>query len=442
MTYMEGIGRGIRQAGIILAVLLAAIGSLVLSEKTLAATYNKTAILDGAYHTYSYTKGDTHYYTVQVPYAGELKFELSVMERYSSSQYLYMRLYEESTGGGQVFDTNDYDPDKVTSKSCSLSPGTYRLTIPSASLYQGNYRLRITYVNYGETNREPDNQYNPTVIAKNQEITGAFTYSDLRDWYQFTVPADNTKVRFLLNAYGPDPYLYIRHMDGTQVDRLKFSGGGNISMPVMKEKTCTLSRGTYLIELATDSYYGKYTLRWKIDGESSSSAPASNSSGSSNGTPSNNNTNQNNSQPTRNNKVTNSKITYNNVTYHVTNNNTVTVTNTNQYTTTISIPNNIVINNVSYPVTTIKANVFTNNQNIKKVIIGGNVTNIEGNAFYGCSNLKTIKIKSKKLASIGFGAFSNIKGKAKIYVPRSRFKAYKKMLRGSGLGRKVKIKKL
>ena len=104
----------------------------------------------------------------------------------------------------------------------------------------------------------------------------------------------------------------------------------------------------------------------------------------------------------------------------------------------VSIPNTVKIGGINYKVTSISPNAFKGNKKLSKVTIGANITSIGKNAFNGCKNLKTITIKSTKLKSIGQNAFKGIKSTARIKVPK-RLKAYKKLLKGKGQGKKVKI---
>ncbi len=133
----------------------------------------------------------------------------------------------------------------------------------------------------------------------------------------------------------------------------------------------------------------------------------------------------------------------------------------------VTIPSRVVIDGVSYKVTSIASNAFKDNKNITKVIIGSNVKSIGKNAFQGCSKLrsvvigknvksigskafykckrlKTITIKTTKLTKnqIGKSAFKGIHSKATIKVPKKKFSSYKKILPSKGIGKKVKIKKL
>lgn len=157
--------------------------------------------------------------------------------------------------------------------------------------------------------------------------------------------------------------------------------------------------------------------------------------------------------------------------------------------TSISVPNTVILNGISYKVTSIAQNAFKNNKKLTKVTIGNNITAIGSNAFYGCKKLKnvsmgtnvttigtkafykctsltkitipakvsrigkqafygckklkTITIKTKKLTSkkVGSKAFKGIHSKATVKVPKSKLKIYKKMLKAKGIGSKVKVKK-
>ena len=70
-----------------------------------------------------------------------------------------------------------------------------------------------------------------------------------------------------------------------------------------------------------------------------------------------------------------------------------------------------------------------------------NVTTIGKKAFYKNSRLKTVTIKSKKITSIGSKAFKGCKKGMTIKVPKSKYKAYKKLLKGK-VPAGTKIKKI
>ena len=107
-----------------------------------------------------------------------------------------------------------------------------------------------------------------------------------------------------------------------------------------------------------------------------------------------------------------------------------------------TIPSQIRIGNVTYKVTSIGNNAFKRCKNLSSITIGNNISKIGNKAFYNCKKLKKIKIKSKKLTlkKIGKSAFKKINKKAKISVPKSKKKSYKKMLTKKGLSKTVKVK--
>ena len=102
--------------------------------------------------------------------------------------------------------------------------------------------------------------------------------------------------------------------------------------------------------------------------------------------------------------------------------------------TKVVIGNNIV---------SIGKNAFAKCTKLVSVIIGKNVTKIGKDAFAGCKKLKKIVIKTKKLTkkSVAKGAFRSVGKKVVVQVPKSEYKAYKKLLRAKGLSKKVKIKR-
>ncbi len=136
----------------------------------------------------------------------------------------------------------------------------------------------------------------------------------------------------------------------------------------------------------------------------------------------------------------NSNNTYK-VTKSAVQNGTVEFAKVNKSTSNITIPNTVTVDGVVYKVTSVSKNAFKNNKKIKKVTIGKNITKINANAFYGCKNLKTITIKSTNLKSVGKNALKGINPKAKIKVPKSKLKSYKKMFSKKGQKGTVKIVK-
>ena len=168
---------------------------------------------------------------------------------------------------------------------------------------------------------------------------------------------------------------------------------------------------------------------------------------------------------------------------------TVTFIGMSKPTQAVVIPAVVDINVVTYKVNRIAADAFTYDKEIRTLSIGSNVVTIDGNAFYGCSNLtkvsggyrlKTIgsnafaycpklssfTVTSKVLNKIGSYAFNkdgrlktlNIKKTKKlskkgvknslkgssvktVKVKKSKVRKYKKYFKKKNSGRKVKVKK-
>ena len=155
----------------------------------------------------------------------------------------------------------------------------------------------------------------------------------------------------------------------------------------------------------------------------------------------------------------------------------------------VTVPTVAEINGIKYKVTRIAQDAFFQDNTIKTLVIGANVTVIDANAFYGCANLvkvsggkglKTIGsnafarcpklssfvITSKVLSKIGAQSFyadsklktltikqtkkltkSGVKNSLKgssvktVKVKKSKIRKYKKYFKKSNSGRKVKVKK-
>lgn len=68
------------------------------------------------------------------------------------------------------------------------------------------------------------------------------------------------------------------------------------------------------------------------------------------------------------------------------------------------------------------------------------VTGIEKKAFYKKSKLKKITVSSTTIKKMGSKAFTGIHKKASFEIPKSKKKAYKKMLYKAGVKKSMKIK--
>ena len=158
------------------------------------------------------------------------------------------------------------------------------------------------------------------------------------------------------------------------------------------------------------------------------------------------------------------KVTIKGYKYTVKNSSEVTFTGVkNKKASKISIPTTVKIKNKKYKVTamsekslkgvkaktiivgnnvqTIGNSAMENCKQLTKVTLGKNVKKIGKNVFKSDKKLKNITIKSTKLKSVGKNAFEGINSKAKITVPKKKYTSYKKLMKGKGQGKKVKIVK-
>ena len=106
----------------------------------------------------------------------------------------------------------------------------------------------------------------------------------------------------------------------------------------------------------------------------------------------------------------------------------------------VKVPAFVKVNGVTYQVTSVSGKAFKGNSKITKIIIGKNVTKIGKKAFSKCKKLKLLVIKSRKLKAknVAKNAFKGITKKTTVKVPKSKIKAYRKLLRKKGLSSKVK----
>ena len=86
------------------------------------------------------------------------------------------------------------------------------------------------------------------------------------------------------------------------------------------------------------------------------------------------------------------------------------------YVSNIRIPDFVIRLGVKYPVRYLKGESFQNNTNLKKLIIGNQVTNIGHYAFYGCKKLSSVSF-GRKVKYISRYAFAGCTSLKKITLP-------------------------
>ena len=86
---------------------------------------------------------------------------------------------------------------------------------------------------------------------------------------------------------------------------------------------------------------------------------------------------------------------------------------------------------------------FANCRSLRKIVIPAKVSGIRTKAFKGCSSLGTVIISTTKLTkkNVGNQAFKGIKKKVVMYVPASKKSAYIRLLKSRGVPASVIVKK-
>ncbi len=96
---------------------------------------------------------------------------------------------------------------------------------------------------------------------------------------------------------------------------------------------------------------------------------------------------------------------------------------------TVTVPDKVKIGDKKLKVTEIEKKAFSGDKKVKTVNIGKNVDTIGKKAFYNCPNLKTVKISSKKVTSVGSKALKKIKPGAVVKVPKKMKTKYESILK-------------
>lgn len=107
----------------------------------------------------------------------------------------------------------------------------------------------------------------------------------------------------------------------------------------------------------------------------------------------------------------------------------------------VTIPKTVKLGGKTFKVTSIAKKALFNRSKVTSVTIGENVKTIGASAFGKCKKLSTITIRTTKLKSVGKNALNGVRADAKIRVPSKKLKAYRKILKNRGQGRKVTIVK-
>lgn len=134
-----------------------------------------------------------------------------------------------------------------------------------------------------------------------------------------------------------------------------------------------------------------------------------------------------------------SKICISNINYRINQNNTAQVIGIvkNRRISKIVIPSYIKVYDVKFNVTSITPKAFYKNTTITSVYIGSNIEFIGDYAFYNMQRLKYIKVTGTRLKSVGRYAFYP-NNTSKIYIPKSKYSTYKRLINKSRIGKNQK----
>lgn len=376
---------------------------------------------------YVLAQDTTDYYKFTISTAGAVDIKLMAYTPSSLECTLYDSNFDKIT---YEYSSGSETSPKTESMVRWLSQGTYYVSVSQSSGKGGNYKLYASLSSSGITAADKDSYDSPQVMSVNSKVSGVMTVSNKEDWYKVTISSAGKYRQICQSSDTMECSLY-----DVNLSRLNYlyclyadTDIGDIE----------LKPGTYYIEIK-GRYGGTYTCEF------------------------------NEVIPAKGDILTDSD---NQAQYTVTkagkSGGTVTYQKSmSSMKNSITVPATVTIEGITYNVTGIAADAFKGNSMLKKVTIGKNVASIGANAFYGCiglksitipanvssigkkafydcRNLKTVTIKTKKLTAskVGASAFKGIHKKATIKIPKSKFKAYKGILKKKGAGKGVKYKKV
>ncbi len=107
--------------------------------------------------------------------------------------------------------------------------------------------------------------------------------------------------------------------------------------------------------------------------------------------------------------------------------------------TSVIIPDTVLINGAEYKVAEIAENAFAYDTQLKEIVIGANVTDIGQRAFYQCKKLKKVWISAQRLKEIGTEAFAQIHKKAQILIEGAQIETFAALLTGTAVPQTVTV---
>ncbi|MBR2549705.1 MAG: hypothetical protein IKE92_06790 [Clostridiales bacterium] len=206
---------------------------------------------------------EVDYYRIDLANSGTLTIKAQA-EMY---RVQYTLLYGEDASG-QIFDYKpNWDPVSEMSSNtytCYLNSGTYYFRVHKFNYYSsennnGKYNFTVSFTNANESFKEPVDGSNNTLnkansINLNTTYTGLIAMNDSKDFYKFTVPADD-KVSINLVAYTEYINMYLYDSEGVMIDSKLSIKWEEVSELSNNTYTYDLTKGTYYLALSQGDYY-------------------------------------------------------------------------------------------------------------------------------------------------------------------------------------------
>ena len=109
----------------------------------------------------------------------------------------------------------------------------------------------------------------------------------------------------------------------------------------------------------------------------------------------------------------------------------------------INIKSTVKIKGYTFKITAIGKKAFYKNKGLTSIEVGKNIVKIDSYAFYGCTKLKSVRIYSTKLKTVGKNAFGKTAKNIEVRVPKNPkklLKKYQNLLKKGG-SKKAKYKR-
>ncbi|MBQ4530956.1 MAG: leucine-rich repeat protein [Lachnospiraceae bacterium] len=356
--------------------------------------------------------GASKYYIFTLPQNGKINIDFSHELFESSLKCWKIFLYDYNHNEIDVFYSSDGYTKSVKSFDYGLSAGKYYLEIYPSCLASETYSFKVNYNQDSRWETEFNNNWlTADTVQLNNEYYGSMPDGS-SDYYIFTLPKDGKiNIDFSHELFESSLKcwkIFLYDYNHNEIDYFYSSDGYTKSV---KSFDYGLSAGKYYLEIYP-SCLASETYSFKI-----------------------------NTKP-----ALNETFKYGSAYFKVKKDGLVGevqfVKPTSKTRTAYTIPSKIKYRGFEYNVVSVASDAFKDNKKLKSVTIGKNVTVLGNNVFYGCKNLKNITVKSTKLKKVGSKSLKGIYKKAVIKVPKSKLSKYKKLFKGKGQSKTVKVKKL